>query len=139
LGLLDNALFGSPKPSGEAGAEVIKAREFDITQYGKKMAVLIGVLAPAIVGGLKVIWGDQVTPAMVIAALGVTAIAIFSASLVMAVDMIARALVTREAKPAAAPAASNGGSGEKKSNSPDPLEPGEKRVEKTVETSLSRG
>ena len=67
MGLLDNALFGAPKPTGEAGEEVIKAREFDITQYGKKMAVLIGVLAPAIVGGLKVIWGNDVTPAMVIA------------------------------------------------------------------------
>ncbi len=134
MGLLDNALFGSPKPTGEAGDEVIKAREFDITQYGKKMAVLIGVLVPAIVGALKLFHVQEVSEAMVIAALGVTAVAILSASLVMAVDMIARALVTSASKPAATSAASATADDDGR---PDPLKPGEKRKETTVEISQS--
>lgn len=52
MGILDNALFGAPKATGDVGDEVVTAREFDVTQYAKKMAVLIGVLAPAIIAGL---------------------------------------------------------------------------------------
>lgn len=95
MGILDNPLFGTPKASDSAGEEVVKAREFDITQYGKKMAVLIGVLVPAIVGALKLFHVKEISDAMVIASLAVTAVGILSASFVMAVDMIARALVTR--------------------------------------------
>jgi hypothetical protein len=114
MGILDGALFGTPKDttSGSAGKEVVKAREFDITQYGKKMAVLIGVLTPAIVGALKALTGKEVTDAMVIASLAVTAVGILSASFVMAVDMIARAIVTRRTEPdegAAQAAASSSG------------------------------
>ncbi len=135
MGLLDNALFGAPKASGAAGDEVIKAREFDITQYGKKMAVLIGVLTPAIVGALKLFHVSEVTPAMVIAALGVTAVAIFSASLVMAVDMIARAMVTRQ--PAAgSPSGSQAGGAA--AGSSDPPKPGEEVRVKTTEKRVSR-
>jgi len=105
MGILDNPLFGTPQASDSTGEEVVKAREFDITQYGKKMAVLIGVLVPAIVGALKLFHVKEISDAMVIAALAVTAVGILSASFVMAVDMIARALVTRQ----------TGGDGEKKS------------------------
>lgn len=137
MGLLDNALFGSPKEAAVApGEEVVKAREFDITQYGKKMAVLIGVLTPAIVGGLKVLWGKDVTPAMVVAALGVTAVAILSASLVMAADMISRALVTRDSKPTAKPATPGGSSA---GGDHDPPAPGEEVRVKTTEKRISRG
>lgn len=134
MGLLDNAVFGAPKATGKPGEEVITAREFDITQYGKKMAVLLGVLAPAIVGALKVIWGKDVTPAMVIAALAVTAVAIFSASLVMAVDMIARAIVTRQGTAATNPAPADAAG-----SSPDGPKPGEERRVETTETRVSRG
>lgn len=133
MGILDNALFGAPKATGDVGDEVVTAREFDVTQYAKKMAVLIGVLAPAIVGGLKVIWGKDVTPAMVVAALAVTGIAILSASIVMAADMVARAMVTHaeQEKPApereGAPAKAGA------------LGPGEELRVTTKERRLSRG
>lgn len=138
MGILDNALFGAPKASGETGEEVVTAREFDVTQYGKKMAVLIGVLAPAIVGGLKVLWGKDVTPAMVVAALGVTGIAILSASLVMAADMISRAIVTRAEHPKSTPAA-GGASGGDPGDGTSKLEPGEEVKVTTKERRLSRG
>jgi hypothetical protein len=135
LGLLDNALFGSSKATGAVGDEVITAREFDITQYGKKMAVLIGVLTPAIVGALKLFHVSEVTPAMVIAALAVTAVSIFSASLVMAVDMIARAMVTRQPI-AGSPSGSQ--AGKASPGSPDPPKPGEEVRVKTTEKRISR-
>ena len=103
------------------GAEVVKAREFDVTQYGKWMAGLIGVLTPAIVGALKLFKVEQVTEPVVIAALGVTAVAVFSVSLVISVDMLARAIVTRGA-----------------ANDDPPLAPDEEVHRKTKETRVSR-
>ena len=44
MGILDNALFGARRQAGETG-EVVKAREFDVTQYGKRMAGLIGLFS----------------------------------------------------------------------------------------------
>ena len=115
--------------TNRTGSEVVKAREFDVTQYGKWMAGLIGVLTPAIFGALKLFKVEQVTPAMVIAALAVTAVAIFSASLVIAVDMLARAMVTRRQLNPAPQAPANDAA----------PEPGEEVRVKTKETRVSRG
>jgi hypothetical protein len=120
MGLLDG-LFGVPKPSGETGREVVKAREFDITQYGKKLTVFIAVLVPAIVAALKALGVEEISETMVIASLAVTAVAVFCATLLMAVDMIARALVTRGA-----------------ADDDPPLEPDEEVHRKTKETRVSR-
>ncbi|HET8863491.1 MAG TPA: hypothetical protein VFM94_09605 [Solirubrobacterales bacterium] len=121
-----------PKASGDSGSEVIKAREFDITQYGKKLTVLIAVLVPAIVAALKALGVKEISETMVIASLAVTAIAVFCATLLMAVDMLSRALVTRQPKPTSPPAKASG------ANDDDELDPDTVRVEKTTETRLSR-
>lgn len=131
MGLLDG-LLGTPKPRGDAGEELVKAREFDITQYGKRLTVLIALLVPAIIGAMKALGVKEISEAMVIASLGVTAVAIFCATLVIAVDMIARALITRNAATVGKPAP--GGEGA----APDPdLKPGETRTTKTK--TVSRG
>lgn len=124
--------------SNKPGTEVVKAREFDVTQYGKWMAGLIGLITPAIFAALKLFKVEQVTTSMVIAALAVTAVAIFSASLVIAVDMLARAIVTRDAQPktaSAAPSSSQSGPG----GEPKKLEPGEEVKVTTKERRFSRG
>lgn len=88
-------LVGTPQaPAGDTGKEVIEAREFDITQYGKKLAVVTAALATAVVAALEVFDIQEVTEALAIAGLAFVAVCLFSASLVMAVDMIARAIVT---------------------------------------------
>lgn len=133
MGLLDG-LFGVPKPSGDTGSEVVKAREFDITQYGKKMTVLIAVLVPAIVAALKALGVKEISETMVIASLAVTAVGVFCATLLMAVDMVARAHVTSQAKPAAPPAATHSA----EDGATDELDPGSVRIEKTTETRVSR-
>ena len=84
--------------ANKTGSEVVKAREFDITQYGKWMAGLIGVITPAIFAALKLANVKEVTTSMVIASLAVTGVAILGASLVISVDMLARALVTRNTR-----------------------------------------
>lgn len=89
-------LVGTPQAApGDTGTEVVKAKEFDITQYGKKVGLFVGAFVPVLVAALKALGVEEVTDAMVIAALGVTAVALFSVSLVMGVDMIARAIVTK--------------------------------------------
>jgi hypothetical protein len=119
--------------SNKPGTEVVKAREFDVTQYGKWMAGLIGLITPAIFGVLKLFKVEQVTTSMVIAALAVTAVAIFSASIVIAVDMLARAMVTRDSQ--STPAASGGGA----HGEADPPGPGEEVRVTTKEKRVSRG
>lgn len=131
MGLLDG-LFGAPKPQGGSGEELVKAREFDITQYGKRLTVLIAVLVPAIVAALKALGVKEISEAMVIASLAVTAVAIFCATLVIAVDMIARAMVTRNAA-----AAGNSTAGDGRGAPQPDLKPGETRTTKTK--TVSRG
>jgi hypothetical protein len=115
--------------ANKPGSEVVEAREFDITQYGKWMAALIGVITPAIFAALKLADVKEVTTSMVIASLAVTGVAILGASLVISVDMLARAIVTRNTKTDAAPSG-NPGDAE--------LEPGETQVT-TIERTVSRG
>jgi hypothetical protein len=80
--------------STKPGDEVVTAREFDITQYVKKLGVSIGVLAGASAGALKLFKVEQITPGIVAAALGVTAVGLLGVCLVAAVDIAARAYVT---------------------------------------------
>lgn len=53
MGLLDNALFGTPQnhdqDKQDKAVAPVQAPEFDVTQYAKKLAIVIGVLAPAII------------------------------------------------------------------------------------------
>jgi hypothetical protein len=89
-------LFGTPPDHKEEKKEheIVEAPEFDVTQYAKKLAVVLGVLAPAIVGLLKVLNVKVATAPIAIGALGVTAAALIGVSLVMAVDIAARAYLT---------------------------------------------
>ncbi len=89
-------LFGTPPDHKEEKKEheIVEAPEFDVTQYAKKLAVVLGVLAPAIAGVLKALKVEHVSSGMVIGAFGVTAAALLGVSLVMAVDIGARAYLT---------------------------------------------
>jgi len=89
-------LFGTPPDHKEEKKEheIVEAPEFDVTQYAKKLALVIGVLAPAIAGTLKALKIEHVSSGMVIGAFGVTAAALLGVSLVMAVDVAARAYLT---------------------------------------------
>ena len=85
-------LFGTPKKHEDEKEklEVVQAPEFDITQYAKKLAVVVGVIAPAAVGAMKLFNVKEVTPGIVIGAFGLTAAALLGVSLVMAVDLASR-------------------------------------------------
>lgn len=89
-------LFGTPPDHKEEKKdhEIVKAPEFDVTQYAKKLALVLGVLAPALAGVLKALQIEHVSSGMVIGAFGVTAAALLGVSLVMAVDIGARAYLT---------------------------------------------
>jgi hypothetical protein len=89
-------LFGTPPDHKEEKKEheIVEAPEFDVTQYAKKLALVLGVLAPAIAGVLKALKVEHVSSGMVIGAFGVTAAALLGVSLVMAVDIGARAYLT---------------------------------------------
>jgi hypothetical protein len=99
MGLLDNALFGTPpnhdQDKQDTAVAPVQAPEFDVTQYVKKLAIVIGVLAPALIAALKLFNVKEVTPGIVIGALAVTAVALLSVSLIMAVDLASRAYLTR--------------------------------------------
>lgn len=103
MGLIGK-LVGTPQDHKEekAKAKVVTAPEFDITQYAKKLGVSIGVIAAAAASALKLFKVEQVTSGMVIAAFGLTAAALLGVSIVMAVDLAARAYLT---------GSSSGGSG----------------------------
>jgi hypothetical protein len=93
-------LLGTPKEHEKEKAEheVVKTPEFDITQYAKKLAVVLTTLAVAGAAALKGFDVDQ-TEGLVIAIFGVIAAALLGVSVVMAVDLAARAYL---AGPAAA-------------------------------------
>jgi len=92
MGLIENIL-GTPSEHGaeKKEQEVVKTPEFDVTQYAKKLAVMVGVVAAAAASALKLFKVDQVTPGIVIGAFGLAAAALIGASLVMAIDVAARA------------------------------------------------
>jgi hypothetical protein len=85
-------LVGTPKEyeKEKGDHEVVETPEFDITQYAKKLAVVITTLAVAGVAALKGFDVAQ-TEGMVIAIFGVIAAAMLGVSAVMAVDLAARA------------------------------------------------
>jgi hypothetical protein len=102
--LFDNALFGTPpthttEKNEEGGKNLaVKAPEFDITQYVKKLSVSLGLLAAASAAALKVL-GKTTPSGLVAACLGVTAVGILGVCLISAVDIAARAYVTRGQQP----------------------------------------
>lgn len=98
MGLMSNSLFGTPKDhqAEKEDHKAVTIPEFDITQYAKKLGVAIGVIVTATATALKLFKVDQITPAIVVGALGVTAAALLGMSLVMAVDLVARAYLTGE-------------------------------------------
>lgn len=96
------SIFGTPPDHGgeKAKKEVVTAPEFDLTQYVKKLGVSIGVLAGASASALKLFHVKEITTGIVAAALGLTAAALLGVCMVAAVDIAARAYVTRStAKP----------------------------------------
>jgi len=92
MGLIGR-LFGTPTEHKDEKkeAEVVKAPEFDITQYAKKLALGIPVFVGGTVAALDEFTEIEQTEALAIAAIGLTAIALLAVSLVMAVDLAARA------------------------------------------------
>lgn len=89
---LDSKIFGTPKNrETEKENEVVKAPEFDLTQYAKKLAVMVPVVAGAVAGALKLFGVEKIDSAMVAGGLAVTAAALLGASLVMAIDLASRA------------------------------------------------
>jgi len=97
VGLISN-LLGTPKEHSQEKKEheVVEAPEFDLTQYAKKLGVVIGVLTPAIVGGLEALNKVKVPTAAIVGALGVTAAALLGIALVSAVDIASRAFLSGE-------------------------------------------
>jgi hypothetical protein len=95
MGLIGN-LFGTPKEHEKEKVEheVVKTPEFDITQYAKKLALGIPLLVGAIVAALDQFTNVEQTEGIVIGVIGLVAAALLGASLVMAVDLAARAYLT---------------------------------------------
>lgn len=89
-------IFGTPPKHKEEKEEheVVETPEFDLTQYAKKLGLAIGVLVPAIAGGLKAF--KDVPTAVIVGALGVTAAALLGIAFVSAVDIAARAFLNGE-------------------------------------------
>ncbi|HMI82343.1 MAG TPA: hypothetical protein VK480_11185 [Solirubrobacterales bacterium] len=91
-------IFGVPEEHQEEKKkhEVVKAPEFDITQYAKKLGVSIGILIGAVIAGLKAVKVEEVTDPVLVGMLAVVAAAMLGMSFVMAVDLAARAYLTGE-------------------------------------------
>ncbi len=118
MGLIGD-LFGVPKEHEKEKAEheVVKTPEFDITQYAKKLALGIPILVGAIVAALDKFTKVQQTEGIVIAVIGLVAVALLGASLVMAADLAARAYLTG---PGAAEKDEDGEEGKKEPPAADP-------------------
>jgi hypothetical protein len=96
---LDSKIFGTPDGHAEAkkGPDtLVTAPEFDVTQYAKKLAVIVGVIFPAAIAAAKAAKVD-ITSDIVVAGFVVTAAALIAVSVVMAVDVGARAYATAHA------------------------------------------
>jgi plastocyanin len=111
MGILDFSVFGTPKEhaSEKKEIEVVKAPEFDATQYAKKLGVIVGVVTGATAAALKLFNVSDVSSGMVIGALGVTAAALLGVCLVTAVDIASRAYLTGTEAGEKAAAAKEGG------------------------------
>jgi hypothetical protein len=112
MGLIGK-LLGTPKEHEEEKDkhEVVKTPEFDITQYAKKLAVVITTLAVAGTAALKGFDVGQ-TEGMVIAIFGVIAAAMLGVSVVMAVDLAARAYLAGAGAAEKEAKGDDGGSGD---------------------------
>lgn len=98
MGLISN-LVGTPKEheNEKKDHEVVKAPEFDITQYAKKLGITVGIIVAAVVAALKAANVEEMTdPAVLVGVLAVVAAALLSVSFVMAVDLASRAYLTGE-------------------------------------------
>jgi hypothetical protein len=95
MGLIGN-VFGVPKKHEEEKKEheVVRLPEFDITQYGKKLGLIVGTVVAAAFTAMEVAGVEEVTEGMVIASLGVAAAALLGICLLMATDLVARAYIT---------------------------------------------
>ncbi len=100
-------LLGTPSHHEEEKADPSKATvhapEFDLTQYAKKLAAVVGVLFPAVLAALKAANVD-LSDGILIAALAVTGAALIGVCLVMAADLGARAYADRSSRWSAQPA-----------------------------------
>jgi hypothetical protein len=97
LGPIVGAPAGREEEKGDAEKAPIQAPEFDLTQYAKKLAIVVGVIFPAVLAALKAA-DVNVTDGIVIGSLGVTAAALIGACLVMAADLAARAYSDRSTR-----------------------------------------
>lgn len=85
------------------GEEDVAAREFDLTQTAKAFAAAIPIVATAVFGLLEIAGVEDATdPAYVIAALGVTAVALLTLGLVASADILGRSAVEVAKRRAAA-------------------------------------
>ena len=96
MGILDLPIFGTPKDHAEEKEKhkVVETPEFDITQYAKKLGVIVPTLIGAVLAGLKAT--DVVknySDAIVVASIGLAAVAILGICLISAVDLAARAFL----------------------------------------------
>jgi hypothetical protein len=77
--------------------EVVKAPEFDLTQFAKGLVPLTALVLGGVVAALKAAKVDEVTePAVLVGILGVVAAAVLGASFVSAIDIAARAFLSGE-------------------------------------------
>jgi hypothetical protein len=108
MGILER-LVGTPEDHAEEKEEnaVVSSPEFDVTQYAKKLAVVVGVIVPASIAVAKAAEVDIDTE-IVVGSFVITAAALLAVSLVMAVDIGARAYAVVQARPAATPEQSGG-------------------------------
>lgn len=96
MGFLSNPLFGTPKDHAEKKAEleVVKLPEFDITQYGKKLGLILPGFLGAGAGALAVFEDKDISDPVIVGLLALAAAMLLGTSFVMAVDVAARAYLT---------------------------------------------
>jgi hypothetical protein len=90
-------LVGTPKEQVDKNDKEkapVQAPEFDITQYAKKLGVVVGVLFPVVLGALKAA-KVGITPGIVEASLGVTAAGLLGVALASAADILGRVYAHR--------------------------------------------
>lgn len=75
--------------------QIVDIPEFDVTQYAKKLGVVVGLIVPVIITALKSFGVHDISTPIIVSGLGVTAVVLLSASLVMAVDLASRSYLKR--------------------------------------------
>jgi hypothetical protein len=96
------------------GEELVKAKEFDLTQVAKQLAVALPIVMGGILGALELLGVKDTfeTPAYVVAALGVSAAGVLGLAIVSAADIVGRAYAQAHVgtQPDAKTTVSDGGS-----------------------------